>query len=132
MVPHIKRANAELPPQWKVVQLFCMDGTESVGFWTGKQFQASGLRVEAWGWRELDAVDSIEASKLVALAIGRAPSINMVGGESAHDARLEKPHPFHVLNLRLSSGEEVLGLWDGKNYIHHGHIVEPTLWTALH
>jgi hypothetical protein len=102
-----------------------------VGFWTGKQFVASGLHVTAWGWQETDPLDSFEASRLVAQAVGHAPSVHACN-ESTHDAKEDKPRAFHIVYLYLPSGREMLGMWDGKAYIHQGHEVEPVSWKALH
>jgi len=76
-------------------------------------------------------MDSYEASRYVAMAIGSTPSIQNEGAESIRDANEEKPRPFHVVRLCLSTGQEIFGLWDGKVFIHHGQEVQPVGWKML-
>jgi hypothetical protein len=132
MTPYsIKRCNAQLPPRWKIVELLCLDGRETIGYWTGKQFLASGSRVSAWGWREVYGLNSSDALRLVEHAIGRRPSAHGAGDNDTHNATAEKPRPFRVVNLQLPNGDEVFGIWDGASYIRRGRTVEPISWTAF-
>jgi len=131
MSPPIKRCHIELPLPWKVLRLFQLDGIETVGFWTGERFMASGASVTVWGWQEIEAVDSFEASRFVANAIGSTPVDRLQPSERARHAEDDHPRPFHIIRLRLSTGEVVFGLWDGTAYIHRGRKVAPLSWTPV-
>ena len=120
----------ELPAKRTVVRLFLTDGHAAVGFWDGKQFMSSGSSVSAWGWQRLEPIDSFEASRLLAEAIGFSPS-TMAGSNHPRDARIDKPRAFRVVRLRLPTGEELFGLWDGFHFLHQGHSVHPTEWEPV-
>jgi hypothetical protein len=127
----IKRCNITLPPPRKIIELFCLDGRRTIGFWTGEQFLASGLRVDVWGWRELTSLASSDVAKLVEQAIGRGPSTQRKTDANARHEITEKPRRFCVINLQLPNGDEVYGMWDGLEYIHRGRAVQPVSWTEF-